>query len=457
MKEAPKYSKLQYFFWLISGSEISSLKECPSEFNRHANIGMMILMTSLFAGFTAFVAGRTFATDNLLGVILFSLVWALIIFTIDRSMINSIKRDPTKKQQPFWPYFLPRLILAFILAFFMSIPLDHIVFQEKIKRELNENNQQNWLKRQRELTSGYSIDQRDSNLIVLSSQADLLRAQLAQDCPDPDYQEAAALFAQCQPEIISLDNVYRRKVRERKAYYDVLIEQRRQQNLLRPDSMKLPVLPPVDDTWRVYKRESNLAQRNLNDKQAECQGYKDTAESIYNAWESKLKTDLAEKDSTYNKEQKDLLVDKDSIKIKANIYRADIDAMEGFDTQFAALFLMPNWGVQVLKWLIFFALLVIEILPAYLKLKTPISQYDWKLYEIDQISANNTKSRIGSEQDLSNRNEAYRAEKEFELNRKVIDKMAEIELKIASEAIDLWEKETRKSMKEEAKSKPGDD
>ena len=40
-----KYSKVQYFFWLISGSEISVLRECENEYNRHANIGMMILIT----------------------------------------------------------------------------------------------------------------------------------------------------------------------------------------------------------------------------------------------------------------------------------------------------------------------------------------------------------------------------------------------------------------------------
>lgn len=46
-----KYSKLQYFFWLLSGAEISILKECPTDYNRQAGIGFTIFMTTLLAFF----------------------------------------------------------------------------------------------------------------------------------------------------------------------------------------------------------------------------------------------------------------------------------------------------------------------------------------------------------------------------------------------------------------------
>jgi nicotinamide riboside transporter PnuC len=84
-----KYSKIQYFLWLVAGSEISVLKKCPNDYNRHANIGLMIIITSLFAGITAFVAGSTFAENvlingkvieqvNTLGVVHFCFVWAFL-------------------------------------------------------------------------------------------------------------------------------------------------------------------------------------------------------------------------------------------------------------------------------------------------------------------------------------------------------------------------------------------
>ena len=98
------YSSIQYFFWLISGSEISALKKCPNDYNRHANIGFMIFMTAFFAFLTSYVAARTFvkiegtndpdASLKQWGMIGFAFVWATLIFALDRSMVNSIKKDP---------------------------------------------------------------------------------------------------------------------------------------------------------------------------------------------------------------------------------------------------------------------------------------------------------------------------------------------------------------------------
>ena len=74
-QEENKYSRIQYFLWLVAGSEISVLKICPNDYNRHANIGLMIIITSLFAGMTAFIAGSTFEKENTTGVVIFAFVW----------------------------------------------------------------------------------------------------------------------------------------------------------------------------------------------------------------------------------------------------------------------------------------------------------------------------------------------------------------------------------------------
>lgn len=46
-----KYSKIQSFFWLLSGAEINILKDCPTDYNRQAGIGFTIFMTTLLAFF----------------------------------------------------------------------------------------------------------------------------------------------------------------------------------------------------------------------------------------------------------------------------------------------------------------------------------------------------------------------------------------------------------------------
>lgn len=426
-----RYSKLQYFFWLISGSEISVLEQCENDYNRHANIGLMIMITSLFAAFTSFVAGYTFAPDNLLGVSLFSGAWALLIFAIDRSMVNSIKRDPKASFQPFWSYFIPRLILAFILAFFMSIPLDHIVFKEKIARQMNENNQQDWLKRQTELNKGFDISRRDSNVTQLGKEVDALNEKLESGCPLPAYKQAESDYNNCTPKIKPLQDSYNTKVKDRKEHYRIL---QNQQDTL---------LPVLDQTWFQLKNECDKAFKLLSDQQKECAAYKAEAKRIDTNWQTGMQATINQKDSLHSKQDSSLKADQNQVVVKSTTYKDDIDGMKGFDTQFTTLFLMPNWGVQVLKWLIFLALFVIEILPTYLKLKTPIGQYDRKMQEREDIMTNDIELNIVSEKEIKEKSEEHRVKEGIKLNTTIYDKIATIELRLAEETLNDWENKAR--------------
>ena len=125
------YSKIQYFFWLLSGAEISILKDCPTDYNRQAGIGFTIFMTTLLAFFSGSYAGYYFG-ESYVSAILFGIIWASLIFSIDRSMVVTLKKDPTKEKQNFWPPFLSRAVLAILIAFIISIPLELLIFKENI-------------------------------------------------------------------------------------------------------------------------------------------------------------------------------------------------------------------------------------------------------------------------------------------------------------------------------------
>ena len=108
---------------------------------------------------------------------------------------------------------------------------------------------------------------------------------------------------------------------------------------------------------------------------------------------------------------------------------------------------MPNWCVKILKWLIFLALLVIEILPTYLKLKTPVGQYDWEMYKRDAETELEVNAKIESLKTGVVDIENYRSKREVELNKKVIDKMVIIEEHLANEMLNEWEIKARSQMK----------
>lgn len=433
-----KYSKLQHFFWLISGSEISVLKECENEYNRHTNIGMMILITSLFAFFTAFIAGITFARENLLGimgVIVFATSWALLIFAIDRSMVNSIKRVPDAHSQPFWSFFIPRFILAVILAFFMSIPLDHIVFSEAIERQRLINIHNEWLDRQEGLDKGYDVAVRDSGLKTMEEEIKGLEDELKSDCPLPNYSDAINNYNDCKSTLIQLKTDYENKKLAASKYFNQLPIDR---------NTGRRITNSIYSALRNARDEANNSWKN---KEKECNGYYDEAKKIDSDWRAGKQTEINEKNSQRKKDQDKLSTDKNTARDEAEAFKKDLAGMTGFDTKFTTLFLMPNWGVQVLKWAIFLALLIIEILPTYLKLKTPVGQYDRKMQEREDIMKNDIEERVSSEKNITRQTEAHRVDEEVKLNKAIIDKIASVELKLAQETLDEWEQEARMQSK----------
>jgi len=322
----------------------------------------------------------------------------------------------------------------------MSIPLDHIVFHEKIERQMIENNNNDWLRQKDDLNKGFDISKRDTTVATLSKEVNALNEKLESGCPLPSYKQAVSDYNNCNSKIKPLENIYNRKVSERKAYY--------RQLQLNQDTL----YPKIDSRWITLNEETKNAQRVLQNQRAECEGYKQEAKRIDSSWQEGLKAEITRKDSIYQKQDALLKADQDSVVIKSTNFKSDIDKMKGFDTQFTTLFLMPNWGVQILKWLIFLALLVIEILPTYLKLKTPTGQYDRRMQEREDLTALEIEKNLDAEREIREKTENHRATVETQLNNTIYDKISRVELKLAEETLAEWEKKARKQRDDDVDS-----
>lgn len=403
------YSNIQYVLWLIAGSEIATLKKCPADYNRHANIGLMIFITSLFAGLTSLIAGHTFAPDSYLGIGLFALVWAFLIFSLDRSMVNSIKKDPKDSEKSMMSYFWPRLILAIILSFFMSIPLDHIVFKTRIQYQMDQNNLNDVKERSRYLKDKFGTKQDSIESSKALNNAGEILEELKSECPLAAYKTKILEYNTCKSQLA--------KIKPRIYYINDANE---------PDSKPNPAYIRKRNECGRLKAEANRIDRQWRaDKTSEAASEKQKGELIRT-----------------RKEINDAIIFKKTDSLETNLNNMN----NSFDTQFVTLFLMPNAGVQFLKWLIFLALLVIEILPTYLKLKTPVGQYDWEMYKQEKITELETKARIDALSNELNGIEEYRTKKEVDLNKKMIDKVVDIEEKLANEMLEEWESKAREEM-----------
>ena len=133
------------FLWFVAGADIEMLSLCPLDYKKYEAIGMTILMTSL-VGFAAGSSAAWYFTEDALWTLVFGLFWSLLIFSIDRSLVVTLKKDPYKKSY----YVLPlvfRGFLAILVAGIMSIPLELLVFNGFIQNDI-ENYKSAWLKQQ---------------------------------------------------------------------------------------------------------------------------------------------------------------------------------------------------------------------------------------------------------------------------------------------------------------------
>lgn len=134
-------SRFQRFLWTVAGAELDILEKCRTDHKKFAAIGATILMTA----FIAFCAGTSAAwyftqsgdesSGSLGWAMLFGLIWALLIFCIDRSLVITLKKDPSVKKQKFWVPLLSRSALACIIAFMVSIPLELVIFEDFIAEQ----------------------------------------------------------------------------------------------------------------------------------------------------------------------------------------------------------------------------------------------------------------------------------------------------------------------------------
>ena len=124
----------QKFLMICSGSNIHILKKTPSEWNKFAGIGGIVLFTAVFAALSAGYAMFTVFDDIWISAG-FAILWGLMIFNLDRYIVSSIKKTGTWWHQILMA--IPRLILATFLGIIISKPLELKIFQKEVNKQLN--------------------------------------------------------------------------------------------------------------------------------------------------------------------------------------------------------------------------------------------------------------------------------------------------------------------------------
>lgn len=154
--ENPTYllnvSKITKALWWCAGADEHFLSKSPMQDRvKYAGIGGIVLCTGLLACFSGGFAFYTifgpknnaiydtFSWGALIGSLIFGIVWGLIILNLDRFIVSSTgKGDGTDKVTlKEFGQAIPRIIIALILGFAISAPLEIKILESEIDSELS--------------------------------------------------------------------------------------------------------------------------------------------------------------------------------------------------------------------------------------------------------------------------------------------------------------------------------
>lgn len=127
--------------------DILAQPECRADATKYAMIGMIVLLTAVFAFFSSTFALYT-GIGSLPLAITLGTAWALMIFTLDRFVVSGIRKSDVeglpveqqwRKRGMEWLVALPRIALAGLISIVVATPLELRFFEREINAQLQRN------------------------------------------------------------------------------------------------------------------------------------------------------------------------------------------------------------------------------------------------------------------------------------------------------------------------------
>lgn len=447
-------NKIQRILWDIAGAERKVLEECPTDHKKFAAIGATIMMTTIIAFFAGMSAAWYFTQSgeneegNFFGSLMFGLLWSTLIFTIDRSLVITLKKDPTLTRQKWKVPFFSRAALAVLIAFMVSIPLELYVFKSFIdgKQEdyyLAEVSNYSTKKRKK---SGE--DKRDIEVEQLTKEIERLGGNETECKKEVSFLEEQISQWEIKKANPSNSSKY---VHANDEYKQKLGEYSREYK-------------KYEEGSRLYEPSKEAVNNALHRKSQAKQDWENYCQDKINPLEKKLECTKSELDEYRNQlKQSKSACDSVSTIRNALAHDREIREKKKLDNiekgnHFIRNFEILDWAVLpsnndgkwmefIFLWMIRMLFLIIEILPTVVKIVTPVGAYDWRIHSDEE----KLKEYLNSDEysqylNKIHENELNAKEKQLEqqhdaeldLKKKILDKMIEAQTIVAETAIEKW-------------------
>jgi hypothetical protein len=393
--------KITRFLWWCAGADKQILEKCPlGDRVRYAGIGGIVLATGVLAAvsggyafYTIFgpkgdaVVEEIATIRDLFISAIFAILWGLIVFNMDRFIVSSTGKGDGKDTIS-WKELgqaLPRIIIAVILAFAISSPLETRILKSEIDAKLQ--------------------TKQDEYLLELNKNTDKIKNE--------EINRAKTEISKMEKEILGIEESFEKRRLE-------ILEQ-----------MKLLELEAEGKTgsgkagrgpaWRDKKE-------NLDKMEMERVEQKKSKEVEIKSKKDRLKSSIAELDRIY----KSIDVAKSNNKLKAN----------NLDGLLERIHISHEIG-GIVPWIIFLVLLSIEAGPIFFKMMMQKGVYEY-LVENNKKRFLSLNGIVVEEKLVEDKHDVkhaeithfMEAEKEINAKKEQLDKESDL----TSHTLDKWHK-----------------
>jgi hypothetical protein len=422
---------LKGFFLFCSGAYLDILEQedCKNEHNKYIGIGSAVFFTAVFAFLSSSYALFTVFKSYCFAV-LFGMIWAGFIFSLDRYIVSTLKKENGKYcKNEIWNGLAnrlmeifkatPRIALAVLLAFVISKPLELKIFEREIENELIAMQQSVILNQEQKVRDRYepSIKRRNDQIIILQGELESRKRQF-DDLTTAANQEADGTGGSGRP---NLGPIYRTK---KIAADNAEVEYRQVLNRNQP---KIDALRD-----EVTDLEKKLQDELTKLKRVDYDGLLARITALGKLTE--FTKDEPELVPSLGTPQNDSLIREDTILQAAPVTGTKVEQP-----------IYKSNSMYYANLAILLLFMCIELAPLIFKILTDRGNYDVKLQmfeekvysqEIEQISYLNDeinkriKIKAGENQNIVDR--------ELADNKGLLQKISDAQIELAQEIIDLW-------------------
>ena len=425
---------LNEFLWTCAGVNKKILRQCPTDYAKYAGIGGTILFTALMAMLSG---GYAFYTvfDNKVIAIIFGVFWGLLIFNLDRFIVNTMYSDG--KVTISWYEFasgLPRIVMAIFLGIVISTPLELKIFEDEINvtiRELEQSKIEEYkaadsqridsLSKKKEELQNATVSIYDANIVTGNEVINRLLSELRDKKSELSKENDFINSLSRQISVLNTNDSiqYKRLVNERYSHI-------RKRNVINRDivSLNANIAANDKDLRELLNKATNIREEELNRLQSEI---------------DKISTKLEGNSTDYEN-----LIDSEFGGFQARMLAFSKMKEEHESTRITSIFIM----------LLF---IIIEVTPTFFKMMIASGPYD------DLLRSEMHKARVMSDKRISDINDEIntevlisternknKLEAEVAANKQLLNQIALAQSELLYTAIEEW----RKTELEKVKKNP---